>query len=234
MLHLKFKNFPLLLLIFLGFGWASASVPRLVLVNGASCSGKSTLTQALAANLGTNWIILDRDELENNGVPEEKIDRILTENICGHLTQGNGVIVDTHTFQPLLYVLTEYHPITVFIYAMLPVLIERDTLRQQNRQRSEQRQKYARAFILDTFVQLLTFSKDSNPNPLDVIHPSDVDINFLNYPIHDNTYSFFHKIISTQSPIVIYPNYQYDVIIRSDRETIKESVLKIASLVHQS
>ena len=144
------------------------------------------------------------------------------------------MIVDTQSFQPLLYAFTEYHPLTVLIYATLPVLIERDILRQQNRQRSEQRQKYARAFVLDTFVQLVTFSKSSHLNPLDIIHPSHIDPSFINYPIHDNTHSFFHKIISSQKSMGIYPNYQYDVIIRSDNETIKESTLKIASLVHPS
>jgi hypothetical protein len=83
-------------------------------------------------------------------------------------------------------------------------------------------------------VQLLTFSKGSNLDPLDMMHPTDVDPSFVNYPIRDNTYFFLHKIITAEHPISIYPNYQYDVIVRSDRETIEESVLKIASLMLQS
>lgn len=204
---------------------------RLVLICGASCAGKSTLSHALAEYLGDRWHVLDRDVYEENGMPEEEIDQRLIEDIVKMLDSGSSVIVDTQSFQCLLGPLKAYRPLKIFVYTALPCLIERDKTRQQCRQRSERRARYARAFVFDTFSQLLTLSGGSSDDPVDIINSSDVDPDFPFYPIHEDTYEFLSQIMHADNPVLIYPMHQHDLVIRSGSQTIGISVREISALI---
>lgn len=238
MINAQHIGLILLLLFSCNRSWAveppKDSTHRLILICGASCAGKSTLSHSLAENLGDHWYVLDRDELEENGIPEEQIDQQLVEDVVKMLDRGLNVIVDTQSFQSLLDPLGAYHPLTIFVYTALPQLIERDKMRQQYRQRSERRLRYARAFVFDTFSQLLTFSNEFNADPLDIIDASDIDPDFAHYPIHEDTYEFLSKIMRADQPVSIYPMDQHDIVIRSDRKTINQSVQEVSALINIS
>lgn len=225
-------KFALIFSVFLSNGWAleydEERSTRLVLICGASCAGKSTLSKALAKNLGDSWIVLDRDEWAENENSEEKVDQLLIENILQSVGKGLKVIVDTQSFHPLSCALAELHPFTIFLYTPLPKLIERDQLRQQHRQRSERRQRYARAFVLDTYVQLLTFEQEGNGHPLDCIDPLGIESDFASFPIHEKTHQFLTHIMQAKEPVCVYPAAFYHKIIKGGSQTLDEAVHEIA------
>ncbi|PJD93450.1 MAG: hypothetical protein CK425_12730 [Parachlamydia sp.] len=229
-------KFALIFSVFLSNGWAleydEERSTRLVLICGASCAGKSTLSKALAKNLGDSWIVLDRDEWAENENSEEKVDQLLIENILQSVDKGLKVIVDTQSFHPLSHALAELQPFTIFLYTPLPKLIERDQLRQQYRQRSERRQRYARAFVLDTYVQLLTFEHEGNEHPLDCINPLDIEPDFAIFPIHEKTHQFLTQIMQAKEPLCVYPAAFYHKIIKGSSQPLNEAVHEISTSIN--
>jgi len=229
------SKLTLIFILFFGNVWTIEYIEepasRLVLICGASCAGKSTLSKALAKNLGNNWIVLDRDEWAENEDSDEKVDQLLIENILKNLKEGLNVVVDTQSFQPLPRSLAELDPYTIFLYTSLPQLIERDQMRNLNRPRSTQRQRYARGFVLDTYAQLLTFKPSGSESVLDCLDASSIDPDFAIYPIHEETYHFFLQIIQAKEPLCIYPAAVYRMIIRGDRQTLDESIKEISESI---
>jgi len=203
--------------------------PQIVLICGASCAGKSTLSHALAENLGDYWRVLDRDDLEENAASEEAIDQLLVEEIEKNLEKGFRVVVDTQTYQPLLEPLKQYSLFTIYVYTPLPILLARDSQRQQMRNRPEQRRRYARAFVLNTFVQLMTLSESETMNavPIDFLKVVDIDADFDQYPIHEKTYHFLTQVSLCQQPQPIYAAIEHHMLIRGDSQTLSDSVYEI-------
>lgn len=208
--------------------------PQIVLICGASCAGKSTLSHALAENLGDSWKVLDRDNFEENDASEDLIDRLLIEEIEKNLEQGFGVVVDTQTYQPLLEPLKKHCLFTVYVYTPLRILLDRDSQRQQLRNRPEQRRRYAKAFVLDTFVQLITLSEKENTTPIDFIQASDIDFDIDQYPVREQTYQFLTKVYLHQHYMPIYAALDYQLLIRGDSQTLSDAVYEIKDIISNS
>jgi hypothetical protein len=124
--------------------------------------------------------------------------------------------------------LEKYHPLSVLVYASLPILIERDSLRRQRSLRSERQHRYARAFILDTYVGLVNFS---DTNPIDILDHSQIDPAFFSYPIHDTTVFFLSQILKAETAVLISPTYQHNIILKSESQSVEECILAIAALI---
>src|SRR5262249_16985124 len=79
---------------------------RLIVLYGASCACKSTLSKSLAKSLGPMWLAIDRDDViereqKKSFVSPETIgknaDKLLCQEIQHALEQGSSIIVDTQT-----------------------------------------------------------------------------------------------------------------------------------------
>ena len=60
---------------------------RLIVVYGASCSGKSTLSAGIAEEFGASWRVIDRDDVVDQHQDEEKADVYLLEEIKNTLKE---------------------------------------------------------------------------------------------------------------------------------------------------
>lgn len=121
---------------------------------GPSCSGKSTLGQALQKDLGSEWTYIDRDDLlEQNGHAESTADRILEERIQAI---KDKVIIDTQ-------IPWREKRQGEFYFRVLPpleILLKRDLERTVKLQRPERQAHYAREYVLNTHHTLSKLKKE--------------------------------------------------------------------------
>ncbi len=127
-----------------------------IFIFGPSCSGKSTLGQALQTHLGHEWTYLDRDDLE-----ESTADQVLEEKIA---SLQSKMIVDCQ----VPWRKKKDGELYVMILSPLDVLLERDAKRTENLQRCEKRAYYAREFVVKTY-QILS---NLDPKQFDVCFDS--------------------------------------------------------------
>lgn len=135
------------------------SAQTIIFVYGTSCAGKSTLSKSLFNHLGEEWKLIDCDEVDD---PSYSIKEALND-------QWN-VIVDTQLHAHLREEFQEHETISILVFAPLSVLIERDERRNKHLHRSPLRQKYARAFIYETYEQL--YDEEAHPR-----EPCDIFVN---------------------------------------------------------
>lgn len=232
------KSFPMffyqfLTVLILLLGVVSAKETSLVVIYGASCSGKSTCASALANDLGADWIVIDRDLLiENAQEPEkaEKVaDQLLIESALHHLHNGQNVIIDTQYPEAL----TEAFPNTLsfFVYAPLKTLIARDEVRSMRLQRNEQRQLYARAYLLDTYAHLIRLG--IGLESIDEIASSDLPSNILTYPLSEEAITLYQAIQTSNELLSIYAKEDYHLILRTDLESVPQLVERMKNLIRQ-
>lgn len=215
---------------------------RIVLVYGASCSGKSTLSHSIANHMGGSWHVIDRDEVielyqqmnvEDPQEVESHADEYLIAEMHRELGLGKHLVVDTQFPRPLIATFQKYSPISVFVYAPLAVLLARDDKRTQVLQREAKRQYYARAFVLETYVQLLTFENSVGYNYVDFISYSDFREDILYYAYKPLTFDFFQALQMLNHSVPIYALDPYDLLIRSDIETVAQAVLRVHHVIQQ-
>jgi shikimate kinase len=209
---------------------------------------KSTLAHHLMQRLQNNWTLIDRDQVieryeqrlierlksgdrlvdpwelrkrhrsEFDSI-EAHADEYLIQEIEDQLRLGKGVIVDTQL--PL----TSCTALRVLVYSPLEVLIERDKHRSQRLTRPAQRQYYARAFLFENFVSLydLEISKKKGPE-LDTLLLAPLKEEILPFFKIAAIAEFFSSHLQIEQPLYLYPKAAPDVIIRSDLQTVEESV----------
>lgn len=202
-------------------------VPEVILLYGASCSGKSTLANKLQQSLKQSWSILDWDNYA-----EEFGDDLASESLINDLMQylinNKRVIVDAQPCLELENTLINYNIKTVLVYASLRTLISRDDARNTLLKRPEKRRKYARAYIYETFFQL--YGRDSTNVFVDEVNPTDVQTDlFINYPINEATCNFFLQIVQSSSVVPIYTTREYDFIINTELLDVNSAVGQIQS-----
>jgi chloramphenicol 3-O-phosphotransferase len=121
---------------------------RIVYIFGPSCSGKSTLGQALQQQLGDQWTYLDRDQLIENGLCiESAADKTLEEKIQA---VSNKVIIDAQ----IPWRAKKKEEVYCLLLPPLKTLLERDALRTEYLKRPERRAFYARQYVIDTHAAL--------------------------------------------------------------------------------
>lgn len=205
---------------------AASSAPNIFLIYGSSCAGKSTLAKELQRNLGPEWCYLDWDDYENQ-VGNEYATEALLDTIKEELVSGKHLIVDTQPCINWNDALSHYHVATILVYAPLTTLIARDKTRQAILKRPEQRRRYARAYIYETYHLLYGF--DYLYDRVDQISSSDLECDIFKYPLKNKTRKFFEKIAQTLEAIPIYTKIPFDLILRTDNENTLDHMALIRS-----
>lgn len=115
-----------------------------IYIFGPSCSGKSTLCQALQKSLGRTWSYIDRDVLIESGECSEADADGALENRIDSL-KGN-VIVDAQ----IPWRKKEKKEHYFLVLPPLTILLERDAERTRILNRSEERARYAKDYVIST------------------------------------------------------------------------------------
>jgi hypothetical protein len=111
---------------------------------GPSCSGKSTLGQALQQSFGSQWTYLDRDVLIEKGLSSEaRANAALDEKV--ELIK-NRMIIDAQ----IPWREKRKDELYFLVLPPLNTLLERDATRTLRLKRTEQRAKYARDYVVKT------------------------------------------------------------------------------------
>ena len=119
-----------------------------IYIFGPSCSGKSTLGQALQQRLGAQWTYLDRDQLIESGLcMDSEANKAIEERIQAI---KNGVIVDAQ----IPWREKKKEEVYCLLLPPLEVLLERDSLRTDRLERPEQRAFYAKKYVIETHTIL--------------------------------------------------------------------------------
>ena len=120
----------------------------IIYIFGPSCSGKSTLGQALQQRLGDQWTYVDRDQLIGNGLCiESEADKTLEERIQA---ARNKVIIDAQ----IPWRTKKKEELYCLRLPPLATLLERDALRAERLKRPERRAFYAKKYVIDTYTAL--------------------------------------------------------------------------------
>lgn len=119
-----------------------------IYIFGASCSGKSSLAQALHKKLGNEWTYLDRDLFIETGTCTDDTANAFLDLKIGEIK--SRVIVDAQ----IPWKIKEKGDLYLLMHPPLNVLLERDSVRTANLQRSESRALYAKQYVINTHKQL--------------------------------------------------------------------------------
>ncbi len=146
--------------IFLLFSFCNTTMPtppKALVVMGASCSGKSTLSKQLLASLGDQWRLVELDVIEDTLKEQGKdtsdqalIDAVVTQ-ANRLLANGCQVIIDTNIYHEQLQTVATPDKTFVLLYCPLAILLERNAQRDAMLQRSARRSFYARQYVEKTF-----------------------------------------------------------------------------------
>lgn len=159
-----------------------------IFIFGPSCSGKSTLGQALQKDLGSEWTYIDRDDLiEQNVCTESTADRTLEERIQS--IKGN-IIIDTQ----IPWREKQKEEFYFMVLPPLEVLLERDAERTIKLKRPEKRAYYAREYVLKTHRTLSNMRKENFDHCFDSSRESVMDeISTIKALISHNSYSSVNR-----------------------------------------
>ncbi len=140
---------------------------NVVMILGPSCSGKSTLAYALHTKLGEQWKLIEIDDIEDHllaqemtAIREDKdtlIDYLIAEMQVS-LNNGSKIIVDTNIYNERLLSFAKMKK--VLVSCSREILLQRNEERDQKFQRTYERAKRAREFMLQTcenFEQLKAY-----------------------------------------------------------------------------
>ncbi len=128
---------------------------NIIFLFGPSCSGKSTLGQALQKDLGGDWIYIDRDDLiEQNVCSESTADRTLEQRIQS--IKGK-IIIDTQ----IPWREKQKGEFYFMVLPPLEILLKRDAERTVKLQRPERQAYYAREYVLETYNTLSKMNKEN-------------------------------------------------------------------------
>lgn len=132
-----------------------STCPRIVFVMGPSCSGKSTLAEALVEHLGNNWVLVSFDTLEDKlgrTIGAEAIFISMIDEINALLKSAKNVVIDTNTFY-LSHCnrLSSMYINYVLMSTPLEVLFERDAIRAKRLRRAPKQAQRARDFVEKSF-----------------------------------------------------------------------------------
>ena len=156
----------------------------IILLIGASCSGKSTISEALHKRLNEEkkiWEIVGFDECGEN------IENLIefSKNI---IKGGENIVIDTNTYEETIDEELndkKNNLIKIYVYAPLDILLKRDEERNEKRERSEERALRARRFVKISF---------ENTKSLDVDFKIDTSINNVNVCV-DSILNFYKEKI---------------------------------------
>lgn len=152
------------------FPYISTAAARIILVNGTSCAGKSTLSKKLHEKIQGSHLVSWDDEVERfckqTGCQEtdELSHKIRIKIVDDAIAQAANktVIIDAIVDDiALLQKLYDVKATLVLVYAPLATLMERNEQRSKKLNRPETRNQQCRAFIIETFSKLYVSSNAS-------------------------------------------------------------------------
>lgn len=127
-----------------------------IFVFGPSCSGKSTLCQALETDLGSTWTRIDRDDLiEENLCTNETSNAELDKRIE---TIKNRVIIDAQ----IPWREKKENELYFSVLPLLEILLTRDAQSTISLKRTERRAHYAREYVNKTYDILNSLDKSAS------------------------------------------------------------------------
>lgn len=189
-----------------------------VLLDGTSASGKTTLAIYLSKKLGIKYISFDKLWIQNhqkypNKCPEY-ISKLTSEQMRKFVTHNDNIIVDNY----VSYKIKLSHKIKRYlVYTPLSKIIKNYRKRLKYHPTKPE-------IILGSFLSLYT--KSNKDDALDTLKIKDIK-NILNLSSNTkNDKVFFNKIIhqlkfGKNTTIYIKPKYTYDKIIRMDKLKIQ-------------
>lgn len=126
---------------------------EVIIIMGASCSGKSTLSKKLLERLGGNSQLVELDQIEDDfkisGKDFSETDLLLevVTQTNSFLKQGLNVIIDTNMYHEILRTIATDNKTFILIYCPLNILLERNAKRDIKLRRSAQKAAHAKAYV---------------------------------------------------------------------------------------
>lgn len=131
----------------------STTLTGVIYLFGASCSGKSTLGQALLSHLGNQWTYVDRDDLIDQGLCSDTTADVTLEAKIQQIR--NRVIVDAQ----IPWKKKEKGELYFLVLPPLQTLLDRDTQRTSELQRTATKAQSARDYVIETHDTLAQMDK---------------------------------------------------------------------------
>ena len=138
---------------------------KVVMIIGASCSGKSSLSKELLKNLGYKWKFIELDAIEDE-FKLKKLDFTNADLINAivyrsniHLANDYNVLIDTNIYDPQLLTINSPLKKRIFVYCPLPVLLERNKNRDIKLNRDSKRSRNAYDYVEHTYKNFCFFSE---------------------------------------------------------------------------
>ncbi|HLB40726.1 MAG TPA: AAA family ATPase, partial [Candidatus Babeliales bacterium] len=130
-----------------------------LILMGASCAGKSTVSKALVGALGPNWKLVELDVIEeqlraageDHTIPSLLAALVRTANAA--LAAGDNIVIDTNVYDPILATIATAQQKYILIDCPLEALLIRDEQRNQRLRRNPKRAGYAREYLLKTHAK---------------------------------------------------------------------------------
>lgn len=138
---------------------------------------------------------------------------------------GYQVIADVQPCINWKDALSQYNTATILIYAPLAILRERDEERQAILRRPEQRRRYARAYVYETFFLLYGF--DRTGDYIDHISASDLEYAIFTFPLQAHAKECLNRISLSDEPLPLYAKIHFDLLVRSDIENLLDNAALI-------
>ncbi len=153
-------KYQISLLLFTGFFISlifCCTKNKLIVVMGASCSGKSTLSKELLQNLGDGWKFVELDEIEDQckakkiTITNEELITMVVYQVNEHLDNKYNVLVDTNIYHNDFSKIDCDYKKIVWVYCPLNILLVRNAERDKVLQRRGDNARYAREYTQKTF-----------------------------------------------------------------------------------
>jgi len=142
----------------------SLATGEVIIITGASCSGKSTLSKKILKTTEGKWQLVELDKIEDNfkisGKYFTEIDllqEVITQTNC-FLKQDLNVIIDTNIYHEIFRTISTENKTVILLYCPLNILLERNAKRDIKLQRSPRKAAYAKRYVEKTFHNFENFN----------------------------------------------------------------------------
>ena len=125
---------------------------NIVCIFGPSCSGKSTLAQALSKELA--WTYIDRDGLIETNLCTDDTANALIDKKIGELK--SRIVIDAQ----LPWRVKKERELFCLVLPPIEILLERDAKRTINLSRDSNRADRAKKYVINTHTQLTSYPKE--------------------------------------------------------------------------
>ncbi len=158
---MKFKYISIVFLSFFSFVSHAVEIyqTKALIIMGASCSGKSSLSKKLLEYLDKSWKLIEFDVIEdvfkevrrsNDRCDNEVMNELVNESNDA-LKEGYNIIIDTNVYDEKLTQIKSNFKRFVFIYCPLDTLRQRNQKRDNDFKRDQEKAKRAGEYVEETF-----------------------------------------------------------------------------------